>query len=149
MVGVQNTDPAALVTTPGEATGGRRGLLDQLVRFVAVGLLGAVVDLSVYTLGLHVGLWTTAARALSFIAGTTTAYALNRRWAFQVEGGRRRAAGFALLYGTTFFVILGVNELALAVLPESSWQTTLAWAVSQGFGTAVNFVMLRLVVFKE
>jgi putative flippase GtrA len=136
------------VTAP-EETGGRRGLLDQLVRFVAVGLLGAVVDLSVYTLGLHLGLWTTVARALSFLAGTTTAYALNRRWAFQVEGGARRATGFALLYGTTFFVILGVNELALAVLPESSWQKTLAWAVSQGFGTAVNFVMLRLVVFKE
>ena len=131
-----------------EATGGRRGLLDQLLRFAAVGLLGAVVDLSVYSLALHLGLWTTAARALSFLAGTTTAYVLNRRWAFQVEGSARRATGFALLYGTTFFVILGVNALALAVLPDSSWRVTLAWAVSQGFGTAVNFVMLRLVVFR-
>ena len=131
-----------------EGTGGRRGLVDQLLRFVAVGLLGAVVDLSVYTLALHLGLETTAARALSFIAGTTTAYVLNRRWAFQVEGSAKRATGFALLYGTTFFVILGVNALALAVLPGSSWRVTLAWAVSQGFGTAVNFVMLRLVVFR-
>lgn len=136
------------MTAP-EETGGRRGLLDQLVRFVVVGLLGAVVDLSVYSLALHLGAETTVARALSFLAGTTTAYVLNRRWAFQVEGGARRATGFALLYGTTFFVILGVNELALAVLPESSWRVTLAWAVSQGVGTAVNFVMLRLVVFRE
>jgi putative flippase GtrA len=137
------------VTASGEAAGGRRGLLDQLVRFVAVGLLGAVVDLSVYTLALHVDVPTTLARALSFIAGTTTAYVLNRRWAFQVEGSAKRATGFAVLYGTTFFVILGVNALALAVLPEGSWRVTLAWAISQGFGTAVNFVMLRLVVFRE
>ena len=89
------------------------------------------------------------ARALSFVVGTTTAYALNRRWAFQVEGGARRAGGFALLYGTTFFLILGVNALALAVLPESSWRITLAWAISQGLGTAWNFVMLRLVVFRS
>ena len=136
------------MTAPQEAAGGRRGLLDQLLRFVAVGLLGAVVDLSVYTLALHVDVQTTVARALSFIAGTTTAYVLNRRWAFQVEGSAKRATGFAILYGTTFFVILGVNALALAVLPESSWRITLAWAISQGFGTAVNFVMLRLVVFR-
>ena len=86
--------------------------------------------------------------ALGFVAGTTTAYVLNRRWAFQAEGGARQATGFALLSGTTFFVILGVNALALAVLPENSWRVTLAWAISQGFGTAVNFVMLRLVVFR-
>lgn len=136
------------VTASGETAGDRRGLLDQLVRFVAVGLLGAIVDLSVYTLALHLGVPTTAARALSFIAGTTTAYVLNRRWAFQVESSAKRATGFALLYGTTFFVILGVNALALAVLPDGSWRVTLAWALSQGFGTAVNFVMLRLVVFR-
>ncbi|WP_409328837.1 GtrA family protein [Trujillonella humicola] len=143
-----DTPRAAPVTAPDGPTGRRTGLVDQLVRFVAVGLLGAVVDLTVYTLSLHLGMWTTAARALSFVCGTTTAYVLNRRWAFRVEGSAKRATGFAVLYTTTFFVILGVNALALAVLPESSWRITLAWALSQGVGTAVNFVMLRLVVFR-
>ena len=89
-----------------DAAAARPGLLGQLVRFAVVGGFSAIVDLSVYSLGLHLGLSTYVARALSFIAGTTTAYALNRRWAFQVEGGARRAGGFALLYGTTFFLIL-------------------------------------------
>jgi putative flippase GtrA len=124
-------------------------LMGQLVRFVVVGIFSAAVDLTVYTLALHLGLWVHAARALSFICGTSTAYALNRRWAFRVEGGRRRAVGFTLLYGTTFFVILGVNALALALLPDAWWTITLAWAISQGFGTAVNFVMLRTVVFRD
>ena len=127
----------------------RSGLLGQLIRFALVGGFSAVVDLTVYSLGLHVGLTTYVARALSFVAGTTTAYALNRRWAFQVSGGAKRAGGFALLYGTTFFLILGVNALALLVLPDTWWKVTLAWALSQGFGTAVNFVMLRLVVFRR
>lgn len=132
-----------------DAATARPGLVGQLVRFALVGGFSAVVDLSVYSLGLHLGLSTYVARALSFVVGTTTAYALNRRWAFQVEGGARRAGGFALLYGTTFLLILGVNALALVVLPESSWKITLAWAISQGLGTAWNFVMLRLVVFRH
>jgi putative flippase GtrA len=114
-----------------------------------VGVFSAAVDLSVYTLALHLGLWVHAARALSFVCGTTTAYALNRRWAFRAAGSRRQVLGFTLLYGTTFFVILGVNALALAVLPAARWTITLAWALSQGFGTAVNFVMLRTVVFRD
>ena len=133
----------------GTGAGPRGDLLGQAVRFTVVGALSAVVDLGVYTLALHLGLWVHAARALSFVCGTTTAYALNRRWAFGVEGGRRRALGFALLYGTTFFVLLGVNALARAVLPDRWWTVTVAWAVSRGFGTVGNFVMLRTVVFRD
>jgi putative flippase GtrA len=125
----------------------QRTLLGQAARFAVVGALGAVIDFSVYQAGLHLGLWIHAARALSFVCGTTAAYALNRRWAFQAPGGARRAAGYALLYGVVFFVIMGVNALALALLPAASWTVPLAWAVSQGFGTTCNFVMLRTVVF--
>ena len=132
----------------GPPPGPRRGVAGQAARFAVVGVLGAVVDLSTYSLALHLGLATTPARALSFACGTATAYALNRRWAFRVEGGAGRAAGFALLYATTFCVILGTNALALALLPQSWWTVTLAWAVSQGLGTACNFVLLRTVVFR-
>ena len=134
---------------PTTAAPRKNDLWGQVIRFGVVGAFSAIVDLGVYTLALHLGLWVHAARALSFICGTSTAYALNRRWAFGVEGGRRRALGFVLLYGTTFFVILGVNALALAVLPDRWWTVTLAWAISQGFGTVCNFVMLRTVVFRD
>ncbi|WP_104523752.1 GtrA family protein [Blastococcus atacamensis] len=137
------------MATNGGTGSGRPEWWDQLVRFVVVGAASALVDLGVYTLALHLGSVTYAARALSFAAGTTTAYALNRRWAFGVSGSRRRAASFALLYGTTFVVILATNALALAALPESPWRVTLAWALSQGLGTTVNFVVLRLVVFRD
>ena len=131
-----------------ERSDGRGNLVQQALRFATVGVLGAAVDLSVYSLALHFGTWVVVARALSFACGTTTAYVLNRRWAFGVEGSARRAAGFTLLYGTTFFVIIGVNAAALAVLPEAWWTVTVAWALSQGLGTMCNFAMLRLVVFR-
>jgi putative flippase GtrA len=135
------------VTVP-ESSGARPGLLSQLIRFGAVGGLAAVVDLSVYQLGLYAGLPTYLARAVSFVCGTTVAYALNRRWAFRVEGGRRRVAAFVVLYGTTFGVVLGVNATALAFMPRTVWMTTAAWALSQGVGTMVNFLVLRLIVFR-
>ena len=127
----------------------RKEVLGQLLRFVVVGGFSAIVDLGVYTLALHLGAPTYVARAISFVCGTATAYALNRRWAFKVEGGARRATGFAILYGTTFFLILGANALALLLLPDAWWKVTVAWAISQGIGTAWNFVMLRLVVFRN
>ncbi len=131
-----------------EPSGPRPGLLSQLVRFGAVGGLAAVVDLSIYQLGLYSGLPTYLARAVSFICGTIVAYVLNRRWAFRVEGGRQRVAAFVVLYGTTFGVVLAVNATALALMPPTAWTTTAAWVLSQGVGTMVNFLVLRLVVFR-
>ena len=126
------------------------GLFGQLARFVAVGAVSALVDLGVYQLLLHLGLWVHAAKAISFILGTTTAYLLNRRFTFGAsEGGRARFAGFVLLYGTTFAINIGMNALMLAVLPDVPLRVSLAWVIAQGTATAINFVMLRTVVFRR
>ena len=125
-------------------------LLAQLTRFVAVGAVSALVDLGVYQLLLHLGLWVHAAKAISFILGTTTAYLLNRRFTFTAApGGRSRFAGFVALYATTFAINVGMNALALAVLPPTvPARYTVAWVIAQGTATAINFVMLRTVVFR-
>ena len=126
------------------------GLLGQLARFVAVGAFSALVDLGVYQLLLHLGLWVHAAKAISFVLGTTTAYLLNRRFTFTATtGGRGRFAGFVALYATTFAINVGMNALALAVLPTVPARYTVAWVIAQGTATAINFVMLRTVVFRS
>lgn len=132
-----------------ETSVARRGLPGQVARFAAVGVIAACVDFGTYHLVLDEGVWIHAARALSFVVATTMAYVLNRRWVFHVAGNTRRAVGFALLYVTTFFVILGVHALGLSVLPLAWWTTTVAWALSQGFGSTCNFVMLRTVIFRD
>ena len=128
----------------------RIGLVNQLGRFVLIGGFCALVDFGVYQLLLHLGLWVHLAKAISFIAGTTTAYFLNRRFTFTgaSTGTGTQVGGFAVLYTTTFFVNVGVNALVLTLLPEFTLEYAVAWAVAQGLATAINFVMLRTVVFK-
>jgi putative flippase GtrA len=126
------------------------GLIAQLTRFVAVGAVAALVDFGVYQLLLHLGVWVHASKAISFILGTTTAYVLNRRFTFTAApGGRGRFAGFVALYATTFAINVGVNALALALLPTMPARYTVAWVIAQGTATAINFVMLRTVVFRS
>lgn len=126
------------------------GVLAQLSRFVAIGAFCALVDLGIYQGLLALGLWVHAAKAVSFVCGTTTAYLLNKRFTFAATQGSGRFVGFVALYGTTFALNVGMNALMLAVLPaQLPLRVTLAWVVAQGTATVVNFVMLRTVVFRD
>ncbi|MEU6641321.1 GtrA family protein [Saccharomonospora sp. NPDC046836] len=127
------------------------GLLAQLVRFGLIGGFCALVDSGIYWLLLQAGTWVHLAKAISFIAGTTTAYFLNRRFTFASarQGGASQVGGFMLLYTVTFFVNVGTNALALATLPDFSWRVALSWIIAQGTATTINFVMLKWVVFRE
>ncbi|MFF5991459.1 GtrA family protein [Prauserella flavalba] len=127
------------------------GLLAQLVRFALIGGFCALVDSGIYWLLLQAGTWVHLAKAISFIAGTTTAYFLNRRFTFTAaqKGGAGQIGGFMLLYTVTFFVNVGTNALALELLPEFQWRVALAWIIAQGTATTINFVMLKWVVFRE
>jgi putative flippase GtrA len=136
--------------TATESAPAKLGLGAQLSRFVAVGALSALVDFGVYHLLFALGMWVHGAKAISFILGTTTAYLLNRRFTFTgTQGGSARFAGFVLLYGTTFTINIGMNALMLAVLPQMPFRVSLAWVIAQGTATAINFVMLRTVVFRR
>lgn len=144
------TEPQASATGAGATV-----LAVQLIRFVGIGGFCAIIDFGTYhglrALGMDVSPWIDLARAMSFIAGTTTAFFLNR--AFTFAGGRRKGAhqisGFVALYTVTFFVAVGMNRWMLHLLPESAWKVTLSWVVSQATATVINFVMLKWVVFRE
>jgi putative flippase GtrA len=125
------------------------GLLAQITRFVLVGGLSAVVDYGSYQGLLAAGVWVHLAKALSFVLGTTVAYLLNRRWTFNAEGSTASAIRFVLLYSVTFFVNIGVNALMLSLLGEFTGVKSVAWVIAQGTATVINFVMLRLVVFRS
>ncbi|WP_007025090.1 GtrA family protein [Saccharomonospora iraqiensis] len=127
------------------------GLLTQVLRFVLIGGFCALVDSGIYWLLLQAGLWVHLAKALSFIAGTTTAFFLNRRFTFTgaQKGGAGQLGGFVLLYTVTFFVNVGTNALALHLLPDLRWRVALAWVLAQGTATTINFIMLKWVVFRE
>jgi putative flippase GtrA len=127
-------------------------LTTQLTRFVITGALSAVVDFGLLVIGMAAGLSHTPAKALSFVAGTTTAYLINRRWTFRAAPSAARVAAGAVLYGVTFALQVGLFSLLYTLsvrhaLPQIAAQTV-AFVIAQGVATAVNFAVQRWVIFR-
>lgn len=123
-------------------------LKTQIVRFVLTGGLSAVVDFGLYVLLLALGLPVPVAKSISFIAGTTTAYLINRRWTFKAEPSRARFVAVVVLYALTFAVQVGLNQVMYSTFPDEWWRVPLAFVVAQGTATVINFVVQRAVIFK-
>jgi putative flippase GtrA len=127
-------------------------LRTQLVRFVLTGGLSALVDFGLLVLLMHVGLGHTAAKSLSFVAGTTTAYLINRRWTFVAEPSRRRFAAVVVLYAVTFGLQVGLFALLFDALTAQHLSLrvvqVVGFVVAQGVATTVNFVVQRGVIFR-
>ncbi|GAB2596558.1 GtrA family protein [Microlunatus antarcticus] len=127
-------------------------LRTQLVRFVLTGGLSALVDFGLLVLLMHLGLGHTAAKSLSFIAGTTTAYLINRRWTFVAEPSRRRFAAVVVLYAVTFALQVGLFSVLFDLLSAQDLSLRVVqlvgFVVAQGIATTVNFVVQRGLIFK-
>lgn len=124
----------------------------QLVRFVLTGGLSAVVDFGLLVALMALGLGHMAAKALSFVAGTSTAYLINRRWTFRAEPSRRRFAAVVVLYALTFALQVGLFSLLFEALTGAGLARltvqVAAFVVAQGVATTVNFVVQRAVIFR-
>ncbi|WP_282782356.1 MULTISPECIES: GtrA family protein [unclassified Nocardia] len=133
-------------------------LKTQIVRFTLTGGFSAVVDFGLYVLLMSaVGVPRDIAKAVSFIAGTTTAYLINRRWTFQAPPSRKRFIAVVALYAVTFAAQVGINALLNIVLPEMKVDVAghtftgavlVAFVIAQGTATVINFIVQRAVIFK-
>ncbi|MCQ4120488.1 GtrA family protein [Rhodococcus sp. FXJ9.536] len=119
------------------------------MRFVLTGGLSAIVDFGLYWLLLElVGMPLNAAKSISFIAGTTTAYLINRRWTFKAEPSRARFVAVVILYAVTFAVQVGLNWVMYQAFPDEWWRLPVAFVIAQGTATVINFIVQRAVIFK-
>ena len=123
-------------------------LKTQVVRFVVTGGLSAIVDFGLYVALLATGLHVNVAKTLSFIAGTTTAYLINRRWTFQAPPSRARFIAVCVLYGLTYTVQVGINYLFYMQFENQPWRVPVAFVIAQGTATVINFVVQRAVIFR-
>ena len=132
-------------------------LRTQILRFVLTGGFSAVVDYGLYQVFLGMGLRTAVvagipgvniAKTLSFIAGTATAYLINRRWTFQAQPSRARFIAVMVLYALTFAVQVGVNYIFYIKFAGQPWRDPVAFVIAQGTATVINFIVQRVWIFR-
>jgi putative flippase GtrA len=123
-------------------------LWTQVWRFVVTGGFSAIVDFGLYVVLLAVGLHVNVAKTVSFIAGTATAYLINRRWTFQAPPSKARFIAVCVLYGVTYAVQVGINYVFYMQFEDQPWRVPVAFVIAQGTATVINFVVQRAVIFR-
>jgi putative flippase GtrA len=140
------------VELPVDERGSALPLWGQLVRFVITGGLSAVVDFGLLVILMALGLGHTPAKAISFVAGTSTAYLINRRWTFRAAPSTRRFLAVVVLYAVTFALQVGLFSVLFVWLTDQGLSRlsvqAIAFVIAQGVATTVNFIVQRSVIFR-
>ncbi len=126
----------------------RLSLMTQVWRFVVTGGLAAIVDFGLYVALLGLDLHVNVAKTLSFIAGTITAYLINRRWTFQAPPSTARFVAVCALYALTYTAQVGINYLFYTLWDDKPWRVPVAFVIAQGTATVINFIVQRAIIFR-
>lgn len=122
----------------------------ELVIFLIVGALTVLVDFVTYRGLIELQLMgVNMAKATGFLIGTLFAYFANRFWTFghnsHVPGSALR---FVVLYATTLGANVLTNALALKLLSDMASAFQLAFLIATGVSACLNFLGMKLFVFK-
>ena len=120
----------------------------QIARFLVVGVTAVLIDMSVYSAGLWLGLGIHPAKAIGFVAGAVLAYFANRLWTFgRARGGLSRFARFGLLYGSTLALNVAANGAVTWVLGTERPALAVAFVLATGLSATANFTGMKWLVF--
>ena len=113
----------------------------QLVRFLAVGVSGYVVNLLVFWADTSAGAHYIPAAIVAFIVAWTNNFLLNRHWTFRA--GDEAMVGQGLRYLLVCLVALGANLVILHVLVDAGLGEIYAQAIAIILVTPLNYLLSR------
>lgn len=122
----------------------------ELAIFLIVGVSTVLVDFISYRglIGFQV-MEVDMAKATGFLVGTLFAYFANRFWTF---GNKPHVSGsawrFSALYASTLGANVLINALALRLLDDVAAVIQLAFMFATGVSACLNFLGMKLFVFK-
>lgn len=140
---------------PGKAGASRltgQQLNGEILRFLLVGAVAALIDLGLYLLLGVMGLPTFAAKLASFVAVGLLVYGAHKTITFRNRTANHLVSisQFLVLYATTLGLNVIANEVLLAVIPlPRDWRVGLAWLGATALSASVNFLGGKLIVFRH
>lgn len=118
--------------------------------FLVVGVTTVLIDFSIYRGLVWCGLALDAAKASGFLTGTLFAYVANKAWTF---GHKAHAPGsawrFIALYSVTLAANVLINAQVLRLLSGMALAVQIAFLMATGTSAALNFLGMKLFVFKQ
>ncbi len=123
----------------------------EFIRFCVVGVLNTAIDLGLFALLTRlIGLDPLIANVLSFSAGATNSFLLNKYWTFGAGGRGQEVALQATKFAIITLLVLCIHEGLLFLLHKQlDWPDLLVKVLAIGVGVVVGFVGNRFWTFRK
>jgi len=124
-------------------------LENDVIRFLIIGGTTVLVDLIFYFTLLYIGFDTQISKGSSFIIGTIYAYYANKEYTFRftLDSSKERLFLFVLLYISTLFINVFINETVLNLTGRTQLSFVIAYICATSVSSSINFICLKYVVF--
>lgn len=118
--------------------------IKELFRFLVGGGSAVLVDYIVYRLLMLVGVDMSIAKGISYVAGATVGFIINKLWTFESKGfSKMEILRYIILYVFSACINTSVNKIAIFILDIQIFAFLCATAVS----TVINFWGQKFFVF--
>lgn len=126
------------------------GLQREVLCFLVVGGIAALLDLAIYLILLIAGLPVPFAKGTSSAVASVAAYFGNKHITYQRQAkGAASIIVFCLLYTLTLLLNVLVNDAMLAVLRmPTAYELAISWTVATAASAAVNFLGTKFMIFR-
>ena len=120
----------------------------QIIRFAVVGLLSSAINYGIfYLLFTHFNVNYSASTAIGFMTGVLAGFLFNKAWTFSESDESKK---FILPYFLVYLFSLGASLLFMKLAVEVFHiDARIANFLSIGFTTVLNFLGIKILVFKK